>query len=389
MNAMLVALHETEGVGWKTIDRIMAAGLKEEMVRYTESEWLKCGLAVDTARRLSASFPHSVHEICRKLSEGSGKTGSNRCHEGLEATAKRRQNGIEIITRLDESYPDMLKSTPQAPWVLYAMGNIHLLNEPGLAMVGTRVPTAYGRKVGSMLAEELCRAGLTIVSGMARGIDSVVHDTALRSGGKTIAVLGSGIDIVYPSENRSLYEEIAQQGLIISEYPPGTKALPGFFPQRNRIIAGLTLGTLVVEADVKSGSLITADAALEAGRDVYAVPGPITSPKSHGTLNLIKQGAKPVTCAEDVMEEYRWRFPILQGESPKRDLHEDNGMIPTTDGLTNDEMKIYHMLEQGPGTLDEILERTRWDFGHLHSVLLSLIIKKQITQLPGAIYKLI
>ncbi|WP_235440453.1 DNA-processing protein DprA [Paenibacillus sp. DMB20] len=350
---------------------------------------MKCGLPVDTARKLSVSLPDSVHEICRKLAGRSEKTESNRGLAGAEATAKRRQNGVEIITRLDESYPDMLKSTPQAPWVLYAMGNIHLLNEPGLAMVGTRIPTAYGRKVGSMLAEELCRAGLTIVSGMARGIDSVVHDTALRFGGKTIAVLGSGIDIVYPSENRSLYEEIAKQGLIISEYPPGTKALPGFFPQRNRIIAGLALGTLVVEADVKSGSLITADAALEAGRDVYAVPGPITSPKSQGTLNLIKQGAKPVTCAEDVTEEYRWRFPLLQGESPKRNLHGDNGMIPTMDGLTNDEMKIYHMLEQGPGTLDEILERTRWDFGHLHSVLLSLIIKKQITQLPGAIYKLI
>lgn len=364
--ALLVALHETEGVGWKTIERLMNRGLPEEMLDYKEPDWHDCGISVEIARRLSSTLRDRT----------------------LFLMAKPPQ-GIEIVTRLDETYPDMLQSSPQAPWVLYTMGNVHLLHEPGLAVVGTRVPTAYGRKVGFTLAEELCRAGLTIVSGLARGIDSVVHEAALRCGGNTIAVLGAGVDIVYPSENRLLYEEIAQKGLLVSEYPPGTKALPGFFPRRNRIIAGLTWGTLVVEADERSGSLITADAALEAGRDVFAVPGPITSPKSRGALNLIKQGAKLVTCGTDVAEEYMWRLPNRSTASAEREEGLVNGMVSSTERLTNDEMKIYHMLEQGPGTPDELLERTGWDFGHLHSVLLSLIIKKQISQLPGAIYKLI
>jgi DNA processing protein len=252
------------------------------------------------------------------------------------------------------------------------------------------MPTGYGRKVATMLSEALTRAGLMVVSGMARGIDSVVHETALRSGGPTVAVLGAGIDVIYPPENRSLYEEIAAKGLIISEYPPGTKALPGFFPQRNRIIAGLTLGTVVVEADARSGSLITADLALEAGRDVFSVPGPLTSPKSRGTLDLIKQGAKMVTEAGDIIEEYDSWLPKGVSDTYNKERRAPRQERPDElAGLTNDERQIYHMLEQGPGSLDEMIERTRWDFGHLHSVLLSLIIKKQITQLPGAIYKII
>lgn len=366
--ALLIALHETEGVGWKTIQRFMLNGaFGKDMTEYGEKEWIACGVPVETARRLASQLNRTLDEKCRNLS----------------------QKSCRIITQLDEEYPDMLKSSPQAPWVLYLKGDVHLLKQPGIAMVGTRVPTAYGRKVGSMLTEELSHAGFTLVSGMARGIDSVVHETALKCGGNTIAVLGTGIDVIYPPENRSLYEEISQKGLVISEYPPGTKAHPGFFPQRNRIIAGITLGTLVVEADARSGSLITADAALEAGRDVFAVPGPITSPKSRGTLDLIKQGAKLVTSGQDVLEEYlSWLPRQVQSLSPE-EKRDTLSMIYGTDGLTNDETEIYHMLQQGPGTLDDLLERTRWDFGHLHSVLLSLIIKKQITQLPGAIYKMI
>ncbi|SMF81477.1 DNA processing protein [Paenibacillus uliginis N3/975] len=366
--ALLIALHETEGIGWKTIQRFMANGVfGNHMTDFEEKDWIACGVPVETARRLSDNLDHSVEEKCRKLT----------------------QNSCQIITKLDEGYPDMLKSSPQAPWVLYLLGNVHLLTEPGIAMVGTRVPTAYGRKIGSILTEELTRSGLTVVSGMARGIDSVIHETALKCGGNTIAVLGAGIDVIYPPENRSLYEEISVKGLVLSEYPPGTKAHPGFFPQRNRIIAGMTLGTLVVEADARSGSLITADAALEAGRDVFAVPGPVTSPKSRGTLDLIKQGAKLVTCAQDVLEEYGSWLPRAEQSASFKEQRGLSSRDYDTSGLTNDEMEIYHMLQQGPGTLDELLERSRWDFGHLHSVLLSLIIKKQITQLPGAIYKLI
>lgn len=366
--ALLITLHETEGVGWKTIQRFMVNGaFGMHMTDFNERDWLACGVPVETARRLSNNLEQSVEDKCRKSTS----------------------NMYQIITKLDEGYPDMLKSTPQAPWVLYLLGNAHLLTEPGIAMVGTRVPTAYGRKVGSILAEELTRSGFTVVSGMARGIDSVIHETALKCGGNTIAVLGAGIDVIYPPENRSLYEEISVKGLVLSEYPPGTKAHPGFFPQRNRIIAGITLGTLVVEADARSGSLITADAALEAGRDVFAVPGPVTSPKSRGTLDLIKQGAKLVTCAQDVLDEYGSWLTSAEINTFFKERRSLSSTDYGTDGLTNDEIEIYHMLQQGPGSLDELLERSGWDFGHLHSVLLSLIIKKQITQLPGAIYKII
>ncbi|WP_054958659.1 DNA-processing protein DprA [Paenibacillus dakarensis] len=366
--ALLIALHETEGIGWKTIHRLIDNGIfGVAMIDYEAKDWIACGLSVEIAHKLAAELRPSVNDKYRNLSN----------------------NTYQVITALDEEYPDMLKSSPQAPWVLYLLGNIQLLKQSGIAIVGTRVPTAYGRKVGSILTEELCRAGLVVVSGMARGIDSVIHETALQCGGGTIAVLGAGINVVYPPENRSLYEEIRLKGLIISEYPPGTKAHPGFFPQRNRIIAGLTLGTLVVEADARSGSLITADAALEAGRDVFAVPGPITSPKSRGTLDLIKQGAKLITCGQDVIEEYESWLPNLEKSSSMFEPNDISSNNYDTSGLTKDEMEIYHMLHQGSATLDELLERTRWDFGHLHSVLLSLIIKKQITQLPGAIYKII
>lgn len=385
---LLISLHESEGIGWKTINRIMMTGeLHEGLLSYAMTDWRALGLSVEKANKLTRDFPRLVEKKSAAMSNGEGAVDLEIAGANWNLTNRAK---IHIITTLDDMYPAALKSSPQAPWVLYCLGDPRLMNLPGIAMVGTRVPTAYGRKIAAMLSEELAQSGMTVVSGMAKGIDSVVHETALRSGGKTMAVLGAGIDVIYPPENRSLYEEIAARGLIISEYPPGTNALPGFFPQRNRIIAGLTLGTVVVEADARSGSLITADLALEAGRDVFSVPGPITSPKSRGTLALIKQGAKMVTEANDILEEYDSWLPKRASDTYNKERralqqeHED----PIA-GLTNDERQIYHMLEQGHGSLDEMIERTQWDFGHLHSVLLSLIIKKQITQLPGAIYKII
>ncbi|MBO2945767.1 DNA-processing protein DprA [Paenibacillus sp. F411] len=368
--AMLVALHETEGIGWKTIDNLYASGLHMDMCSYGVKDWTAMGIRVEAAHRLSLHFAEAVENAGNRLS-------------------KEQNEGIRVICILDSMYPDMLKSSPRPPWVMYARGSLDLLNGPSLAVVGTRVPTAYGRKVATLLTEDLVTKGVTIVSGLARGIDSIAHAAALKQNGKTIAVLGAGVDTIYPPENRTLYEEIAQQGLLLSEYPPGTGAHPGYFPQRNRIIAGITLGTLVVEADIRSGSLITSDAALEAGRDVFAVPGPITSPKSRGTLELIKQGAKLVTAIEDITEEYQRQLKEAAEKSSVGAHTYTKDYASSVDGLTKEEMELYHMLQQGPGSVDELLERTRWEFGLLHSVLLSLIIKKQITQLPGAIYKLI
>lgn len=340
------------------------------MLDYSEGDWIAAGLRKDQAARLTKQF--NVDWI----------------EQRQESVYKQ---GIEVVTYLDQDYPILMKETVQPPWVMYGRGDMNLLHTQSIAMVGTRMPTVYGRKIGEKLAEQLCKAGLTIVSGLARGIDSVCHDAALRADGKTIAVFGTGIDNIYPPENTSLAERIAETGLLLSEYPPGTRARQGLFPERNRIIAGLTLGTLVVEADIRSGSLITADAALEAGRDVFAVPGPITSPKSRGSHNLIRQGAKLVTSATDLLEEFQLdlpnteQLPYNRGRSTERSETSKQGIFPVVK-LSSDEQQVIFLLEQEEQSLDQLVEQLNWDFGHLHSVLLSLIIKKQISQLPGTKY---
>ncbi|MGG6313560.1 DNA-processing protein DprA [Paenibacillus macerans] len=357
---ILVGLHECPGIGWKTLQRIVAHGEDwEYALSFSSADWVERGLDSELALQMSERF-----------------TG-----EWIEARLELlRRKGIRVITKLDPEYPILMKETARPPWVLYALGDEGLLNSLSVAMVGTRLPTAYGRKVAATLAEELSARGITVVSGLARGIDGTCHEAALKAGGLTIAVLGTAIDVAYPPENASLYRSIAERGLILSEYPIGTPGRPGLFPQRNRIIAGISRGTVVVEADARSGSLITADHALEANRDVYAVPGPITSPKSRGTLELLKQGAKIVTDARDIWEEYAPRLPA--SEIPHREAFTGNK-------LTDEERRIYHMLEQGISSFDELLVSTQWDFGLLHSVLLSLIMKKTVVQLPGSVYQLI
>ncbi|QOS78331.1 DNA-protecting protein DprA [Paenibacillus sp. JNUCC31] len=368
---ILIGLHETEGVGKKTISKLLSGNHQlADLLSYEEGDWTAAGLRKDQAVRLAKQFNADWIE---------------------QRQACLYKQGIEVITYLDHDYPILMKETVQPPWVMYGRGDLNLLHSQSIAMVGTRMPTVYGRKVGEKLAEQFCHAGLTVVSGLARGIDSVCHDAALRANGKTIAVFGTGIDNIYPPENTSLAERIADKGLLLSEYPPGTRARQGLFPERNRIIAGLTLGTLVVEADIRSGSLITADAALEAGRDVFAVPGPITSPKSRGSHNLIRQGAKLVTCATDLLEEYRLdlpnteQLPYNRGRSTHSSETSKQGIFPVVK-LSLDERCVINLLEQEEHSLDQLVEQLHWDFGHLHSVLLSLIIKKQISQLPGTKY---
>ncbi|ULO09693.1 DNA-protecting protein DprA [Paenibacillus sp. 19GGS1-52] len=367
---LIFGLNEVEGIGWKSIDKIRKAGfLTEKAFSYTPEDWESIGLTNKMSNRLASIY--DAEWINKRYS-------------------LMKESGAAMVTPFDGNYPELLKETAQPPWVLYYRGRLELISRPAIAMVGTRVPTAYGRKVGEILAEELSAAGLTVVSGLARGIDSVCHEAALRGRGGTIAVMATGMDRVYPPENRELERLIGREGLVLTEYPLGTQSHPGLFPQRNRIIAGLTLGTVVVEADIRSGSLITADAAMEANRDVFAVPGPITSPKSRGALDLIKQGAKLITCAKDIVEEYASYLDKIPAE-----IRESESFVPEAGNLgfeknlTSEELRLYHILHQGPFTLDDLLMRTEWDFGHLHSVLLSLIIKKAVTQLPGAIYKVI
>ena len=202
----------------------------------------------------------------------------------------------------DKYYPNKLKLIYDPPELLYCLGDIRLLNEPSIAIVGTRNASNYGKRIAYNLSQELSKRGVTIISGLASGIDSYAHEGAFKNVGKTIAVLGSGIDVIYPKENEDLYKSIIKNGgLIVSEFPLGTKPEKDNFPKRNRIISGLSDGVVVVEAKKKSGALITADLALEQGRSVFAVPGNIDSQNSEGTNNLIKEGAVPVTSYLDIL----------------------------------------------------------------------------------------
>lgn len=222
----------------------------------------------------------------------------------LEQYEKYMQTyGISIVNICDELYPKVLKEIHDPPITLFAKGNINLLTETSLAIVGCRNATNYGLLTSKKLAYELAKKNILIVSGLAKGIDSYAHLGALEAGGKTIAVLGCGVDIPYPIQNVGLYKEILKNNLIISEYIVGTKAKAGNFPARNRIISGLSQGVIVVEAKENSGSMITVDFALEQGRNVYCVPGNINSLNSFGTNGLIKQGAKLITSSKDVLED--------------------------------------------------------------------------------------
>lgn len=220
-------------------------------------------------------------------------------------------DGVRVLTIEDEEYPKLLKEIGDAPFVLYVKSSkvqgtsdkLEELFEIGIAVVGTRKLTSYGREVTEKLVSDLTANGLTIVSGLARGLDGVAHKTAMETGGRTLAVMGTGINIVYPPEHRDLYEQIAEHGAVISELPMGYPALRMNFPARNRIISGLSLGVLIPEAAEDSGSLITASFAGEQGREVFVVPGPITSPVSAGTNELLKKGAKLVTSVNDILEE--------------------------------------------------------------------------------------
>lgn len=281
---MLIALNETPGIGMKTI-AMLHQKLDDLTVLQTctQKELIQLGLTEKQASSFLAIQNKGI--IDKRL-------------------AFYEKQDIQILTVADPDYPNMLKQIYQPPWVLYAIGDLSILGLPMIGIVGTRKPTPYGKKVTEQLAASLVQRGIGIVRGMARGIDSSAHRGALQVKGKTVAVLGGPADKIYPPENGQLYRQIAESGLILSEVPVGTPIHPGCFPLRNRIISGISLGIVVVEAAEQSGSLITVDRALEQGRDVFAVPGPIYSAKSKGTLNLIKEGCKMFTCTENILEEY-------------------------------------------------------------------------------------
>ncbi|QWV94958.1 DNA-processing protein DprA [Geomonas oryzisoli] len=290
------------------------------------------------------------------------------------ADAECRQvqaRGVQVVDILSERYPRLLMQIADPPPFFYLSGALEG-DETSVAMVGSRHASQYGQCTATRLAKELAEQGVTVVSGMARGIDTASHWGCLKAGGRSIAVLGCGVDVIYPPENDTLYGALCERGAVISEFPMGTSPLPENFPRRNRIISALSRGVLVVEAGEGSGSLITAQYALEQGREVFAVPGNVTTSGSRGVNGLIKQGAKLVERVEDILEELGIE-PQSTHPLPK----------PPSFPLTPQEAELYALLCQGVLQIDEIIVQSALTAGEVSATLLRLEMKGIIIQLPG------
>ncbi len=319
----LAALARAGGVGSRQLKKLLDAFGTAEQVwalpREELSERVPAHIAesIDAYRRETPDAPERIRESCLK-------------------------KGIRTVNIKEQEYPELLKQIYDPPFVLFYRGTLQP-DACRLAMVGSRKVSPYGEGVAMEFAERLAGSGFTIVSGGARGVDTFSHKGALKAG-RTAAVLGCGVDVAYPSENRRLFDEIAESGVVLSEYEPGVQPFPAFFPARNRIVSGLSRGTLVVEAAERSGSLITAELALSEGRDVFAVPGNIYSGTSRGCNRLIQQGAKLVTGPEDILEEYGMKDsgkPKVKKKRPE---------------LSEEESAVYHVLSDlRPLTIDEII----------------------------------
>ncbi|MBN1352561.1 DNA-processing protein DprA [candidate division KSB1 bacterium] len=282
-----------------------------------------------------------------------------------------------IITFWDSEYPDNLKRIYDPPAFLFLKGEFSKSDSHSIAIVGSRSPTNYGKMVAEKFGKELAARGISIVSGLARGIDTIAHWSALRGGGRTIAVLGSGVDVIYPPENKKLADAISGNGVLLSEFPMGAKPDASNFPRRNRIISALSMGVVVAEAGVKSGALITANIALEQNREVFAVPGNINSSKSIGCNNLIADGAKLVQSIEDIINELKPQLPRL--------LSEARNETPAIN-LTEIEQKIYTSLSNEPIHIDQLAEQNQMSTSQVLGILLALELKDIVRQIPGKFF---
>jgi len=292
---------------------------------------------------------------------------------------------VDIITLNDEDYPSLLRQLRDAPPVLYRRGRMKNLDN-AIALVGSRRATGYGRSVAQELSAGLARRGVVTVSGLARGIDTVVHEATISSGGETIAVLGSGLAQIYPNENRDLARQILDTGALFSEFPMQYPPLASHFPRRNRIIAGISLGTVVIEADLKSGALITARLAAEQGREVFAVPGPIGSSLTQGTHSLIQQGAKLIQYVDDIFEEIESLSQLQRVAKPHQGMTGSRREDQTQEHLGSLECQIFKRLGTEPFAIDALAAVLESKPQDLMSSLLALELKGLIQNLPGNRY---
>ncbi|MHB1237044.1 MAG: DNA-processing protein DprA [Gallionella sp.] len=350
-----LALSLTRGLGGESARRLLMEFGSPEAIFAASTGSLKAVVKPDIAAEISKVIPEDI---------------------AAPAIAWLGDLNNHIITLADSDYPQALLNIPDPPLLLYVKGRLNLLNRPALAVVGSRNATPQGINNAEALSRSLSDSGLCIISGMAHGIDAAAHRGALRGQGGSIAVVGTGLDKIYPSANRDLAHALAQQGALVSEFPLGTPPLAANFPRRNRLISGMSLGCLVVEASLQSGSLITARLALEQGRDVFAIPGSIHAPQSKGCHALLKQGAKLVETAQDILEE-------LGGSFHSHARPADPG---GTDSGGRDSALLEH-IGFDPVDLDTLRVRSGLTVAELSAMLLSLELGGLICVLPGNLYQ--
>ena len=358
-----LALALTPGLAARLSARLLRRfGSPEGVFRASLPDLEACHLPAEAAQAIlkKAAFPRAEKELA----------------------SVRKIAGCTLLNWTEPEYPQTLLQIYDPPVLLYVRGDSQVLNLPSLSIVGTRKPTLYGTQMAQRLGRDLAARGLVIVSGLARGIDAIGHQGAMEAHGRAIGVLGTGIDVCYPKENKKLYEKVLERGAIIGELPLRTHPAPENFPVRNRIVAGLPLGVVVVEGAQYSGSLITARLAMEFGREVFGVPGNVTQPVSFAPNQLIKQGAKLVTCAEDVIEELPTpiRAALVQAEQPEAEQR--NLLVGAA--LNGSEKKLYELLNaEEPVPIDDIVERSGLNSSDVLATLFNLEMKGIIRQLPG------
>lgn len=353
-------LVQAPGVGPGATRRLLAAfGSPQAVLRASPASWREV----------------AGHEAATGLAQNHDDIAT--LHASTVAWLRAAPETRHVVTLGDLAYPDTLLQIADPPVLLYAEGRVELLRAESLAIVGSRHATPPGRDNARQFATHLSQGGLCIVSGMALGIDGAAHEGALAGSGSTVAVVGTGLEQVYPARHKALAARIVADGLVLSEYPLGTPPLAQNFPRRNRIIAGLTRGTLVVEAAVQSGSLITARLAMEGGREVFAIPGSIHSPQSRGCHRLIQQGAKLVETADDILQELQW--PSAQATAIAAPAAATDGTSPL--------QGLLDAMGHDPVTLDALVARTGYPTAELNGKLLDLELDGRVARLPGGLFQ--
>jgi len=350
-----IALALVPGVGRARLTALLARFGSAEAVLAATGEALRtvAGISLAAATAITRARPQSGDRVLAQL----------------------EKLGAHALVPGDPRFPDPLEAIPDAPTLLFALGKLDLLTSPAVAIVGSRTHTRYGAEVCRHFSAGVARFGVTVVSGMARGLDAIAHGAALDAGGGTVGVLGNGLGIIYPAANQRLYDRVATDGCLLTEHPPGERPNAGSFPRRNRLISGLSRATVVVEARDGSGALITADCSLTQGREVLAVPGPITSPVSNGCNRLIQAGAKPALGLRDILEECGVSY------TPEA------AAVSLPSGLTDAERRALDVLAQGVDQVDDLAARAGLPASDVLAALTSLEIRGLVSQEPGKIFR--